>query len=433
LLDQKEQLMKDQSNRTLVVNPASNESVKAPDTERNSEVVSPAAGRQRPKPVLLTLIVAGVCLGTLVVIGIHSRSATTQNLQKVANQAAQITVSTIYPGRAPASVTLDLPGQTQAYIQAPVFAQTSGYLKKWHFDIGSKVKENDVLAEIDTPEVDQQLAQAQATLKEAQAALWLSQATYDRDQDLLKKHVIAQQDFDNQAGDLKVKQATVNADEGSVGRLEALEAFKLVRAPFDGIVTARNTDIGALINSGSGNALFQVARVSPLRVYVSVPEAMAAYIKQGTKADLTFSTFPGRKFPAEVVHAAGAIDPSTHTLLTELQIPNETGELFPGAYAQVHLHTEGNAQSLLVPANVLLFRSEGTAVGVVNPEGRVEIKKIKIGRDLGTKLEVTEGISITDRVIENPSDGLADGMQVQVAGSQNRPVAATQAKSPAKD
>jgi multidrug efflux pump subunit AcrA (membrane-fusion protein) len=148
---------------------------------------------------------------------------------------------------------------------------------------------------------------------------------------------------------------------------------------------------------------------------------------------LTFSTFPGRKFPAAVVHAAGAIDPSTHTLLTELQIPNETGELFPGAYAQVHLHTDGNAQSLLVPANVLLFRSEGTAVGVVNPEGRVEIKKIKVGRDLGTKLEVTEGISITDHVIENPSDGLADGMQVQVAGSQNRPVADAQTKGPAKD
>jgi RND family efflux transporter MFP subunit len=425
--------MKDQFNQSLRVNPASNEIVKAPDTERNSGVASRVTGPRRPKRILLGLIVAGAGLGTLAVVGIRSRSATTENLQKVANQAAQITVNTIYPERAPASVTLDLPGQTQAYIQAPVFAQTSGYLKKWHFDIGSKVKENDVLAEIDTPEVDQQLAQAQATLKEAQAALWLSQATYNRDQDLLKKHVIAQQDFDNQVGDLKVKQATVDADQGSVGRLEALEAFKLVRAPFDGIVTTRNTDIGALINSGSGNALFQVARVSPLRVYVSVPEAMAAYIKQGTKADLTFSTFAGRKFPAEVVHAAGAIDPSTHTLLTELQIPNETGELFPGAYAQVHLHTDGNAQSLLVPANVLLFRSEGTAVGVVNPEGRVEIKKIKVGRDLGTKLEVTEGISIKDRVIENPSDGLADGTQVQVAGSQNRPVAAAQTKSPAKD
>jgi RND family efflux transporter MFP subunit len=160
---------------------------------------------------------------------------------------------------------------------------------------------------------------------------------------------------------------------------------------------------------------------------------MAAYVKQGTKADLTFNTFPGRKFPAEVVHTAGAIDPSTHTMLTELEIPNKTGELLPGAYAQVHLHTDGNAQALLVPANVLLFRSEGTAVGVVSPEGKVEIKGIKVGRDLGTKLEVTEGLSITDHVIENPSDGLTDGIQVTIAGSKNRPVAAAQGKGRTKD
>lgn len=424
--------MKNQLDQTLTVDPKGKKIVKAADAEKNSDAGSRAADRRRPTRVLLTLYAAGVCLTALAIVGIRSRSATTSNLQKVADQAAQITVSSVHPERAPATVTLDLPGQTQAYIQAPVFAQTSGYLKKWNFDIGSRVKEGDVLAEIDTPEVDQQLAQAQATLKEAQAAVWLSQATYNRDRDLLKGRVISQQDFDNQAGDLRVKQATVNADEASVGRLEALEAFKLVRAPFDGIVTARNTDIGALINSGSGNALFLIAKVSPLRVYVSVPEAMAAYVRQGTKADLTFNTFPGRKFPAEVVHTAGAIDPSTHTLLTELQLPNETGELFPGAYAQVHLHTDGNTQALLVPANVLLFRSEGTAVGLVNPEGKVEIRKIKVGRDLGTKLEVTEGLSIADRVIENPSDGLADGMQVHVAGSENRPVAAaTETKGPA--
>ncbi|MGA8655332.1 MAG: efflux RND transporter periplasmic adaptor subunit [Chthoniobacterales bacterium] len=424
--------MKNELDQTLMVDPMEKKIVNGAEAEKNFDAESRAADRRRPRRAIFILFVAGACLAALAVVGIRSRSATTSNLQKVAEQAAQMTVSLTHPARAPATVTLDLPGQTQAYIQAPVFAQTSGYLKRWNFDIGSKVKEGDVLAEIDTPEVDQQLAQAQATLKQAQAALWLSQATYNRDRDLLKGRVIAQQDFDNQAGDLRVKQATVNADEASVGRLEALEAFKLVRAPFDGIVTARNTDIGALINSGSGNALFMVARVSPLRVYVSVPEAMAAYVKEGAKADLTFNTFPGRKFPADVVHTAGAIDPSTHTLLTELQIPNETGELFPGAYAQVHLHTDGNAQALLVPANVLLFRSEGTAVGVVSPEGKVEIRKIAVGRDLGTKLEVTEGLSITDRVIENPSDGLADGMQVRVAGSENRPVvAATEARRPA--
>jgi multidrug efflux system membrane fusion protein len=378
---------------------------------------------KRPRHLVLLLILAAVVFGILALTGIMSRSTATKELQKTADKAAQVTVNTTRPERAPASVTIDLPGQTQAYIQAPIYAQTNGYLKTWETDIGSKVKIGDVLGEIDTPEIDQQLAQAQATLQQAQAALWLSQQTYARNANLLKSKVISQQDFDNQSGDLRVKQATANADQADVRRLEALEAFKTLRAPFDGIVTMRNTDIGALINAGSGNALFTVAKVSPLRVYVSVPESMASYVKEGTKADLTFNAFPGKKFPAQVVRTAGAIDPSVHTMLTELQLPNETGELFPGAYAQVHLRTDGNTQALLLPSNTLLFRSEGTAVGVVNPEGKVQVRKVRIGRDLGTKLEVVEGVTLADRVILNPSDGLADGEEVQVAGPNGKPMA----------
>jgi RND family efflux transporter MFP subunit len=320
----------------------------------------------------------------------------------------------------PANISINLPGQAQAYTQAPVYAQTSGYLKKWYFDIGSRVKEGDVLAEIDTPQIDQQLNQAKATLKQAQAALDLSRVTYQRDQDLLQRKVIAQQDFDTATSDLGVKQSTVNADEAAVLSLQALEDFKLVKAPFDGIVTARNTDIGALINSGSGNALFVVAQVKPLRVYVSVPESMAQDVTVGADAELTFNEFPGRTFSGKIVRTAGAIDPNSRTLLTEVNVANDDGELFPGAYTQVHLITGGQNRSLLVPANTLLFRSEGTTVGIVNQDNTVELKKIKIGRDLGTQLEITQGLNPDDRVILNPSDSLASGQRVKVRPSPDQ-------------
>ena len=390
----------------------------------------PTQLKGKTKYVGWVLIILLCVLIGLAAFGLMKRSANTTNLQKAADQAGNQNVTVVHPEQAPALVTVDLPGQTQAFTQAPIFAQVNGYLKKWYKDIGSKVKTGDVLAEIDTPALDQQIAQAEANLKQAQAALWLSQSTYDRNKDLFNRHVIAQQDFDNQAGDLRVKQANLSADEANVRQLEATQAFRVLHAPFDGIVTARNTDIGALINAGSGNALFTISQVAPLRVYVNVPEGMAGYVKQGTPADLTFDTFPGRKFPAKVTSTAGAIDPGTRTLLTELQIPNTSEELFPGAYARVHLHTTSTAQALLVPSNVLLFRSEGTTVGVVNPEGKVELKKVTIGRDLGTKLQITEGLSMGDQIIINPSDSLANGTVVKVAAPAAQPVAAN---SPAGD
>jgi RND family efflux transporter MFP subunit len=384
---------------------------------------TPPAQPGKMKYIGIVLIILFIALAVLGVIGVMKRSANTEDLQKLADQTNNPTVSVVRPEQAPALVTVDLPGQTQAYTQAPIFAQVNGYLKKWYSDIGTKVKAGDVLAEIDTPALDQQIAQAEATLKQAQAALWLSQSTYDRDKDLFNRHVIAQQDFDNQAGDLRVKQATANADEANVRQLEATQAFRVLHAPFDGIVTSRNTDIGALINAGSGSALFTISQVAPLRVYVNVPEGMAGYIQQGTPADVTYESFPGRKFPAKVVSTAGAIDPGTRTLLTELQIPNTSGELFPGAYARVHLHTTSTSQALLVPSNVLLFRSDGTTVGVVDPEGKVSLRKVTIGRDLGTKLQIVEGLAVSDQVIINPSDSLADGLIVKVSTPAAQPVA----------
>jgi RND family efflux transporter MFP subunit len=377
--------------------------------------------RRQSGRLKLFLFLGLACLAVLAVFGIMTRSATTEKLQQQANQAStQLTVSVVKPEKMPANISIDLPGQTQAYVQAPVYAQASGYLKKWYFDIGSRVKKGDVLAEVDTPQVDQQLNQAKATLNQAQAALDLSRSTYQRDQELVQRKVIAQQDFDTAVSDLGVKQATVNADEAAVRSLQALEDFKIVKAPFDGIVSARNTDIGAMINSGSGNALFVVAQIKPLRVYISVPESMAQDITIGAAAELRFNEFPGRAFAGKIVRTAGAIDPSSRTLLTEVDVANDTGELFPGAYTQVHLVTQGRNPSLLVPANALVFGSEGTAVGVVNQDNTVQLKKIKIGRDLGTKLEITQGLDASDQVIINPSDSIASGQKVKVRPSQEQ-------------
>jgi RND family efflux transporter MFP subunit len=377
-----------------------------------------APKRRRGARLIFFLFIAAVCLAALAVYGVFSRSASTAKLEQQANQAAsEQTVSVVKPEHLAATVSVELPGQTQAYIQAPVFAQTSGYLKKWYFDIGAQVKAGDVLAEIDTPQVDQQLNQAKATLKQAQASLDLSRVTYQRDQDLLQRRVIAQQDFDTAASDLGVKQATVNADEAAVLSLQALEDFKIVKAPFAGIVTARNTDIGALVNSGSGNPLFVLAQVKPLRVYINVPENMAQDVAVGANTELRFNEFPGKEFSGKVVRTSGAIDPSSRTLLTEVDVPNDSGELFPGAYAQVRLVTGSNNRSVLIPANTLLFRSEGAAVGVVNQNNVVELKKIKIGRDLGTQLEITQGLTLDDRVIINPSDSLAAGQKVKIRPS----------------
>lgn len=377
-----------------------------------------APKRRRGARLIFFLFIAAVGLAALAVYGVFSRSASTAKLEQQANQAAsEQTVSVVKPEHLAATVSVELPGQTQAYIQAPVFAQTSGYLKKWYFDIGAPVKAGDVLAEIDTPQVDQQLNQAKATLKQAQASLDLSRVTYQRDQDLLQRRVIAQQDFDTAASDLGVKQATVNADEAAVLSLQALEDFKIVKAPFNGIVTARNTDIGALVNSGSGNPLFVLAQVKPLRVYINVPENMAQDVVVGANTELRFNEFPGKEFSGKVVRTSGAIDPGSRTLLTEVDVPNDSGELFPGAYAQVRLVTGSNNRSVLIPANTLLFRSEGAAVGVVNQNNVVELKKIKIGRDLGTQLEITEGLTLDDRVIINPSDSLAAGQKVRIRPS----------------
>ena len=367
------------------------------------------------KGVKIYFLAGGALFIAVAVLGISSRIESTAGLEQRSNEAAQIIVSVIHPEKASTTIPLSLPGQTRAYIEAPIFAQTSGYLQKWYFDIGAKVKAGDVLAEIDTPQVDQQLNQARAQLKVAEAARDLAQVTYKRDQDLYNRRVIAAQDFDTAADTFRQNQAAVIADQASVNSLEALENFKTVKAPFDGIVTERDTDIGAFVPSGTGVQLFRMAQTSPLRVYINVPQTFSRFVKPGTQADLTLNELPGRKFPAHVTNTAGAIDPTSRTLLTELEVPNETGEVLPGAYAQINLKLQGDTGLFTVPSNVLLFRSEGTAVGIVHPDGKVEVRKIVINRDLGDRLQISQGLSESDQVIVNPSDSLADGMMVSIA------------------
>jgi RND family efflux transporter MFP subunit len=378
----------------------------------------PILDKTNRKGVRLPFLAGGALFIAIAVMGIYSRTTLETGLQQRSNEAAQLIVSVIHPEKASTTIPLQLPGQTRAFIEAPIFAQTTGYLKKWYFDIGAKVKAGDVLAEIDTPQVDQQYNQARAQLKVAEAARDLAQVTLKRDQDLYNRRVIAAQDFDTAADTYRQSQATVNVDQASVNALEALEDFKIVRAPFDGIVTERDTDIGAYVPSGSGVQLFRMAQTSPLRVYINVPQTFARFVKERTQADLTLNELPGRKFPAHVTNTAGAIDPTSRTLLTELEVPNETGELLPGAYAQINLKLQGDTGFVTVPSNVLLFRSEGTAVGIVHPDGKVEIRKVLINRDLGDKLQISQGLSESDQVVLNPSDGLTDGMNAKIAATR---------------
>jgi RND family efflux transporter MFP subunit len=384
--------------------------------DKATETITEESVARKPrkqKRGFLFLAIAAILIVALGLLEKQMRSSKTRAARPV-SQNEVMEVSVVHPKKVPETISVELPGQTQAYTDAPIFAQTSGYLKAWYFDIGAKVKAGEVLAEIDTPEVDQELAQAQAQVKVAQATLELARVTFVRDQDLFNRKVIAAEDYDTAADTYHENQATLAADEANVDRLEALEAFKVIRAPFDGILTARDIDIGDYVAAGSGNQLFREARISPLRVYIDVPQAFTPLVKLGGEADLRLNEFPGRTFPARVTNSAIAIDPVSRAMLVELQLPNESGEVLPGAYAQVTIKLTGETGLYTIPANALLFRAEGAAVGVVHPDAKVEIRKINITLNHGNTLQIAGGLSETDQVITNPSDSLADGMRVKV-------------------
>ena len=388
------------------------------------ETTKVLADPPRPKTkativILFFLIAAGALFAGTAAFGIYTRNQWTGAVQQRTNQAARLLVAVMHPEKSTGIIRLQLPGQTMPYTDAAILAQTSGYLKKWYFDIGAKVKAGDVLAEIDTPEVDQQLAQAQAQLKLAQAAFDLAEITYKRYQELFKTKVVSAQDFDTATDNYAGASSTVIADHAQVGRLQALEDFKILHAPFDGIVTARNTDIGAYIPAGSGTQLFRMAATSRLRVYVTVPQALSSLIQVGQRAELTVDQFPGRKFSAQVIGTAGAITADAKRLLTELEVPNPTGELSSGAYVQITLEISTDDRGLIIPADTLLFNSAQPTVAIVRADGKVAIQPVTIIRDLGTRLQVSGDISQSDQLIKNPSPASVTGAQVTVMKTAN--------------
>jgi len=386
----------------------------ATEVQQKAEGTGTSAAPRRFKRLKLILFLGAIGFICVAVLGLASRSATTERFQKVADAVAQFNVRVVLPEKSPATVELELPGQTHAYYEAAIYAQTNGYLKMWYHDIGAKVKAGDILGEIDTPEVDQELSQAQATLAMAKAQLALATANFHESQLLWQTNVDSKRNFESMQSTYLAQKATADGDADAVQRLQALENFKFLRAPFDGIVINRSTDIGDLIVSGSGHKLFIVDQENPLRVYVHVPENFAEEVQVETKADLSFEEFPGRLFPATVVTTSSAVDPTNRTHLVELHMPNPSNELWPGAYTVVHFHLESVGPSLMIPANTLLFRNGSSAVGVVQSDGKVEIRKVQIGQDLGTRLEIVKGLSPTDQLIVNPSGSLNDGMKVHV-------------------
>ena len=354
--------------------------------------------------------------------GILSRVSARNTLSRQMAITAATSVVTVKPTVAPASEALVLPGSVQANYEAPIYARTNGYLRVWHTDIGTPVKKGQLLAEIESPEVDQQLSQAQADLATAEANYVYAKSTDVRWQGLLATESVSKQDAEQRAGDAAAKKAAVQSAAANVARLREMESFKRVLAPFDGVVTQRNTDIGALINAGQspGAALFRVADTHRLRIYVSVPQAYASSIRPGMSADLVFTEHPDKHYPATVAFTAQALDPASRTLQVELQVENPRRELFPGAYAEVHFNLAAAAPILRLPANAVLFRAEGLLVAAVGSDHRVRLKRIAQGRDFGSSIEVLEGIDAADDIVINPPDSITDGALVHVVNQPGK-------------
>src|SRR5580704_11393785 len=367
--------------------------------------------------ILRWLWIAAAVAIILALWGIFSRLHARTELRQQSTDSAQINVLVVNPDASQSGDELVLPGIVQAFYEAPIYARTSGYVKKWYTDIGARVHKGDLMAVIETPEVDRQLSQAQADLATARANLALSVSTDERWQTLLKTQSVSKQDADERAGDAAAKKATSDAAEQNVRRLQELESFKRLVAPFEGVVTARNADIGFLINAGqsTGSELFRVADTGKLRIYAQVPEAYADATKAGLQAELQFAEHPGKTYEAVAVSTSHALDPTARTLQVELQLDNAGGELFPGAYVEVHFKIPAYGQTLRLPANTIIFRAEGLQVATVDTQNRVKLKSIVQGRDFGKSVEVLSGLDAQDRVVVNPPDSVTDGMTVRIA------------------
>jgi multidrug efflux system membrane fusion protein len=381
-----------------------------PGIERPPEV-PPAPPRRAMLLVFIALIIL-VIAGALT---LWQHVSHDQALAKETERNLVPTVAVIHPTQEKPDEELALPAQLQAYEESPIFARTNGYLVRWYKDIGSHVEKGELLAKIDAPEVDQELNQARAARQQILAQLALAKVSAERWENLRKSDSVSQQEADQQASGYQQAQANLAAADANVKRLEQLEGFKDVYAPFSGVLTKRNVDPGALINAGAGGKeLFDIARVDPLRVFTSVPQAYSPSIKPGGKATVTLQEFPGQKFEGKIVRSAEAIDPQTRTLLTEVDVPNKNGKLLPGSFSEVHFAVPAGVNKITIPVNAMLFRSEGAQAAVVGSDNKVHLVKLAIGRDYGTAIEVLTGVSPTDQIVLNPPDSLEDGEEVHV-------------------
>jgi RND family efflux transporter MFP subunit len=381
---------------------------------------SQAGGISRRTATLL-LAVALAAVALLVYAGIHSRVTAESRLQQSTEATAIPTVAVVFPKEAAPTDEVVLPGVTQAFTDAPIYARTNGYLVHWYFDIGAHVKKDELLAVIDTPEVDQQLQQARADLKTAEANVAIAKITADRWQSLVSDGSVSQQETDQNVINLKAVQATMESNAANVRRLEQLQSFEKVYAPFEGIITARHTDIGQLIDAGSGSShepqeLFHMAATRTLRVYVAVPEVYAPSVRSGASAPLTLDEFPGETFRGTIVRNTNSIDLASRTLLVEVDIDNPTGRLLPGAYVFVHLKLPDTTHSVTIPAGALIFRKEGLQVALVR-DGKAQLISVKIKHDYGNSVEIVSGLQPTDNVIADPPDSLVDGTPVRVSNN----------------
>lgn len=374
-----------------------------------------------PAPPRRALMVVGVALLILIVAGairLITRASHEEALAKETEQQTIPTVAVVHPLAEKPDEELVLPGSLLAFEESPIYARTNGYLVRWYKDIGSRVNEGDLLGTIDTPEIDQELNQAKAAREQIVAQLELAKISAQRWENLRKSDSVSAQEADQQTSGYRQAQANLAAADANVRRLEQLEGFKKVYAPFSGVITKRNVDPGALINAGAGAAgreLFDIARVDPLRVYTSVPQAYAPFIRVGASTAVTLQEFPGQRFSAKVARTAESIDPNTRTLLTEVDVPNKDGRLLPGSFGEVHFAVGSNVNKVTVPVNAMLFRSQGPQVAVVGPDKKIQLRSINIGKDYGTTLEILGGVSIQDQVVINPSDSLENGQEVNLA------------------
>jgi RND family efflux transporter MFP subunit len=379
-----------------------------------------ASPSTRPRLGLWSLLILALFAAGLIA-GLLPRWRHVEALKADTHELATPTVNVVLPQQGQKLSGMLLPAEARPFVEAPIYARANGFITKWYVDIGERVAAGKLLAEIDTPELDQELKAAKAGLEQAQAALALAKVTAERWAALLKTASVSAQEDAEKAADLKLKQADVDAAKANVQRFEELKAFCHVTAPFPGTITARDIDVGDLISSGK--ELFRLSDTHTLRVFVHVPQSATPGLTAGAEADIIVPEMPGRKFPAKVVRTAGAIDPTSRTLLTELDVDNASNEIIAGSYAQVSFHDMNSTPILTLPSNTLLFRSEGSQVGVVLPDGRVELHSVLLGRDLGANVEVLSGIAANDKIIINPSDSLISGARMRMADSSSKDVA----------